>query len=95
MQAHESATPRPEAILEWLLREMAYPSPPPSPDQLRKICRRNIVPVWSFLLHRVRSERTVATARRNMLVNGVVPSSASVEVWRGRRTEKEKGPAIF
>ncbi|KAF3332127.1 HAUS augmin-like complex subunit 5 [Carex littledalei] len=61
----------PEAIMEWLQREMGYPYPPPSLEQLRKICRGNMVPVWNFLLRRVRSEHTVSTARRNILVHGV------------------------
>lgn len=55
---------------------MGYPSAPPAPEQLRKICRGNMLPVWSFLLRRVRSERTVATARRNILVHGVAARRA-------------------
>ncbi|KAM0880052.1 hypothetical protein ACQ4PT_033838 [Festuca glaucescens] len=66
----------PDAIIEWLQDEMGYPSAPPAPDQLRKICRGNMLPVWSFLLRRVRSERTVATARRNILVHGVAARRA-------------------
>uniref|UniRef100_A0A804MN56 AUGMIN subunit 5 n=1 Tax=Zea mays TaxID=4577 RepID=A0A804MN56_MAIZE len=66
----------PDAIIEWLQDEMGYPSAPPAPDQLRKICRGNMIPVWSFLLRRVRSERTVATARRNILVHGVAARRA-------------------
>lgn len=57
--------------MEWLQREMGYPYPPPSLEQLRKICRGNMVPVWNFLIRRVRSEHTVSTARRNILVHGV------------------------
>ncbi|KAJ3677458.1 hypothetical protein LUZ60_003182 [Juncus effusus] len=75
----------PEAIMEWLQKEMGYPYPPPSLDQLRKICRGNMVPVWSFLLRRVRSERTVSTARKNILIHGV-----DVDKSLGRRM-KEKG----
>ncbi|RLN36092.1 AUGMIN subunit 5 [Panicum miliaceum] len=66
----------PDAIIEWLQDEMGYPSAPPAPEQLRKICRGNMIPVWSFLLRRVRSERTVATARRNILVHGVAARRA-------------------
>uniref|UniRef100_A0A0E0B2H2 AUGMIN subunit 5 n=1 Tax=Oryza glumipatula TaxID=40148 RepID=A0A0E0B2H2_9ORYZ len=66
----------PEAIIEWLQDEMGYPSAPPAPDQLRKICRGNMLPVWSFLLRRVRSERTVSTARKNILVHGVAARRA-------------------
>ncbi|KAG6491266.1 AUGMIN subunit 5-like [Zingiber officinale] len=91
MQGHGTAAARPEAILEWLLKEMGYPSTPPSPEQLRKICRGNMVPVWSFLLQRVRSEHTVATVRRNMLVHGVAPAVGTAEVGRGRRREREEG----
>ncbi|XP_072980207.1 AUGMIN subunit 5 isoform X1 [Typha angustifolia] len=80
-----SSPPRPEAILDWL-HEMGYPSPPPSADQLRKICRGNMVPLWSFLLRRVRSEKTVATARRNILVHGVAVEESGL----GRRSRREK-----
>uniref|UniRef100_A0A0D9XDD2 AUGMIN subunit 5 n=1 Tax=Leersia perrieri TaxID=77586 RepID=A0A0D9XDD2_9ORYZ len=66
----------PEAIIEWLQDEMGYPSAPPAADQLRKICRGNMLPVWSFLLRRVRSERTVSTARKNILVHGVAARRA-------------------
>ncbi|KAF8688326.1 hypothetical protein HU200_042287 [Digitaria exilis] len=66
----------PDAIIEWLQDEMGYPSAPPAPEQLRKICRGNMIPVWSFLLRRVRSERTVATARKNILVHGVAARRA-------------------
>ncbi|KAJ4747624.1 AUGMIN subunit 5 [Rhynchospora pubera] len=79
----------PEAIMEWLQREMGYPYPPPSLDQLRKICRGNMVPVWNFLLRRVRSEHTVSTARRNILVHGV-----EVDKGLGRRS-REKGGKGF
>lgn len=67
--------PRPEAILDWLHSEMGYPGPLPSPDQLRKICRGNMLPVWSFLLHRVRSDGTTSTARRNIRVHGAPPAA--------------------
>ncbi|KAL5207980.1 hypothetical protein ABZP36_032415 [Zizania latifolia] len=66
----------PEAIIEWLQDEMGYPSAPPAPEQLLKICRGNMLPVWSFLLRCVRSERTVSTARKNILVHGVVARRA-------------------
>jgi hypothetical protein len=39
------------------------------------ICRG----IWSFLLHHVRSERTVATARKNILVHSVTARQA----WEG------------
>jgi hypothetical protein len=73
----------PDSIIEWLQDEMGYPSAPPAPEQLRKICRGNMIPVWSFLLRRVRSERTVATARRNILVHGVAA-----------RRAREGGPGV-
>lgn len=72
--------------MEWLQREMGYPYPPPSLEQLRKICRGNMVPVWNFLLRRVRSEHTVSTARRNILVHGV-----DVDKSMGRRSRDKDG----
>ncbi|MQM02680.1 hypothetical protein Taro_035449, partial [Colocasia esculenta] len=90
MQASGSSAPRPEAILEWLQKEMGYPAPLPSPELIRKVCRGNMVAVWNFLLQRVRSERTVGTARRNILVHGVAAPAAEV-AGVGRRRERERG----
>lgn len=73
-------------------KEMGYPGQLPSADQIRKICRGNMVPVWSFLLQRVRSERTTGTIRRNILVHGV---AAPADGGRARRREREKGKAGF
>lgn len=86
-----SAPPTPEAILEWLQKEMNYPSPLPSPDQIRKICRGNMIPIWTFLLSRVRSERTVATARRNILVHGVSPAREEERRRRGGGSARGEG----
>ncbi|RAL40825.1 hypothetical protein DM860_008523 [Cuscuta australis] len=107
-----SAAAQPEAILEWLQKEMGYrPLGPynasakstamPTADSLRKICRGNMIPVWNFLLTRVKSEKTVENIRRNILVHGgddgsVSSSSSSangdskkvVEKSRGRRKER-------
>ncbi|KAK8916469.1 hypothetical protein KSP39_PZI022463 [Platanthera zijinensis] len=83
-----SGFPTPEAIIDWLQKEMGYPGQLPSADQIRKICRGNMVPIWNFLLHRVRSERTTGTVRRNILVHGVV---APDEAGRAMRREGEKG----
>lgn len=97
-----SVVAQPEAILEWLQKEMGYrPLGPynasskaaasPSIDSLRKICRGNMIPVWNFLLNRVKSEKTVEKIQRNIHVHGggevgVVEEGRS----RGRRKEKEK-----
>lgn len=93
---------QPEAILEWLQKEMGYrPLGPysasskaaasPSIDSLRKICRGNMIPVWNFLLNRVKSEKTVNKIQRNIHVHG----GGEIEVMeegrsRGRSKEKEK-----
>ncbi|PIN06364.1 hypothetical protein CDL12_21086 [Handroanthus impetiginosus] len=92
MQSSSGAVVQPEAILEWLQKEMGYrPLGPyassskasvPTADSLRKICRGNMIPVWSFLLKRVKSEKTVENIRRNILVHG------ADDVDRGRRKEK-------
>lgn len=77
---------QPEAILEWLQKEMGYrPLGPyagktassPTADSLRRICRGNMIPVWNFLLHRVKSEKTVDKIRRNILVHGGVGENDS------------------
>ncbi|GAV60104.1 hypothetical protein CFOL_v3_03635 [Cephalotus follicularis] len=81
MQSSTSSMAQPEAIMEWLLKEMGYrPLGPysatsksqqlPSIDSLRKICRGNMIPIWSFLVTRVKSEKTVENIRRNIMVHG-------------------------
>ncbi|KAJ0987021.1 hypothetical protein J5N97_005377 [Dioscorea zingiberensis] len=91
--AGSSGPLRPEAILEWLQKEMGYQGPIPSADQLRNVCRGNMVPVWDFLLRRVRSERTVGTARRNMMVHGVA-KPAEGRKGRGRSGGGEDGTGV-
>ncbi|KAJ6936427.1 hypothetical protein NC652_011210 [Populus alba x Populus x berolinensis] len=81
MQGSSSAVAQPEAILEWLQKEMGYrPLGPysattsksqlPSIDAMRKICRGNMIPIWGFLVKRVKSEKTVENIRKNILVHG-------------------------
>lgn len=74
----------PEAILEWLQKEMGYrplaqyhggaaaagKSHLPSVESLRRICRGNMIPVWNFLITRAKSEKTVHNIRRNITVHG-------------------------
>ncbi|XP_077214642.1 HAUS augmin-like complex subunit isoform X2 [Tasmannia lanceolata] len=105
MQSSGSSVPHPEAILEWLQKEMGYrPQNPylsannslPSIETLRKICRGNMVPVWKFLLQRVKSEKTVEKIRRNIHVHGsndgisdaVVKDETKIS--KGKRKEKDK-----
>ncbi|KAK9700259.1 hypothetical protein RND81_08G227600 [Saponaria officinalis] len=69
------AAAQPEAILEWLHLEMGYrPSGPnrpgPGVEAIGKVCRGNMIPVWNFLLRRVKSEKTVEKIRRNIVVHG-------------------------
>lgn len=81
MQSSSSSAAQPEAMLEWLQKEMGYrPLGPysassaksqlPSIDSLRKICRGNMIPVWNFLITHVKSEKTVENIRRNITVHG-------------------------
>lgn len=80
MQSSTSSVAQPEAILEWLQKEMGYrPLGPyiastkasmPSVDSIRRVCRGNMIPLWNFLLKRVKSEKTVDNIRRNILVHG-------------------------
>ncbi|XP_048327905.2 AUGMIN subunit 5 [Ziziphus jujuba] len=82
MQSLSSSMAQPEAILEWLQKEMGYrPLGPysvtasgksqlPSIESLRKICRGNMIPIWNFLITRVKSEKTVENIRRNITVHG-------------------------
>lgn len=107
MQSSTSSVPQPEAILDWLQKEMEYrPLGPyiastkasmPSIDALRRVCRGNMIPVWNFLLKRVKSEKTVENIRRNILVHGGTASSgvdslkpSGVGRSRGRRKEKSE-----
>ncbi|KAM1009853.1 hypothetical protein ACFX13_046109 [Malus domestica] len=79
--SHSSAAAQPEAILQWLQKEMGYrPLGPysasssksqlPSIDSMRKICRGNMIPIWNFLITCVKSENTVKNIRRNITVHG-------------------------
>ncbi|CAO2825275.1 unnamed protein product [Amaranthus hypochondriacus] len=98
--ASSSMTAQPEAIVEWLQKEMGYRhSGPysgssragcgPSVDAIRKVCRGNMIPVWNFLLQRVKSERTAETIRRNIVVHGGNDGGRRMEET-GRR-ENERG----
>ncbi|KAK6152645.1 hypothetical protein DH2020_012284 [Rehmannia glutinosa] len=92
MQSSSGMAAQPEAILEWLQKEMGYrPLGPyassakaavPAAESLRKICRGNMIPVWNFLLKRVKSDKTVENIRRNILVHG------ADDVDKGRRKGK-------
>ncbi|KAL5986693.1 hypothetical protein ACLOJK_015026 [Asimina triloba] len=106
-----SSVPQPEVILEWLHKELGYrpqggpyissTKSLPSVESLRKICRGNMLPVWNFLLQRVKSEKTVEKIRRNILVHGsssgdVVVSTASEDGRvKGRRKDRGKAKLGF
>jgi hypothetical protein len=80
MQSSSSSgggAPQAETILKWLQQEMGYQNAP-SVDALRKICRGNMIPVWNFLLERVKSEKTNEAIRRNFVIHGTTIPSASV-----------------
>ncbi|KAI3665807.1 hypothetical protein L6452_44442 [Arctium lappa] len=82
-----SSVAQPEAILDWLQKEMGYrPLGPyiasskasmPSSDAIRRVCRGNMIPIWNFLLTRVKSEKTVDSIRRNILVHGGKENAAA------------------
>ncbi|KAL8124716.1 AUGMIN subunit 5 [Apium graveolens] len=99
MQSSKSSSvPQPDEILDWLHKEMGYrPLGPyiasskasmPSVDSLRRILRGNMIPVWHFLLKRVKSEKTVESIRRNIIVHGGEGIEVeSVKRSRDRRRE--------
>ncbi|KAI3503213.1 hypothetical protein L1887_31651 [Cichorium endivia] len=113
-----SSVAQPEAILVWLQKEMGYrPLGPyiasskasmPSSDAIRRVCRGNMIPVWNFLIKRVKSEKTVDNIRRNILVHGGKENAAAVDGGvetaktgesgrrsrNGRRKEKVVGSSI-
>ncbi|XP_024996684.1 AUGMIN subunit 5-like [Cynara cardunculus var. scolymus] len=109
-----SSVVQPEAILEWLQKEMDYrPLGPylasskasmPSSDAIRRVCRGNMIPIFHFLLKRVKSVKTVRDIRRNILVHGrednaggrgSADAAKNGEVGKGskggRRKEKLRG----
>ncbi|KAL2552188.1 hypothetical protein Fot_05807 [Forsythia ovata] len=101
MQSSSGSPARPDAILDWLQKEMGYrPLGPyassskaasmPTADSLRKVCRGNMIPVLNFLLKRVKSEKTVENIRRNVLVHGAGGSGVGHEVKNSRGKSKEK-----
>ncbi|CAN1244262.1 AUGMIN subunit 5 [Linum perenne] len=98
MQSSSSSMAQPDAILEWLHKEMGYrPLGPytastnksqlPSVDALRKICRGNMIPVWSFLITRVKSEKTVESIRKNITVHGVDDGDGHRRAERGSKDD--------
>ncbi|KAK7340700.1 hypothetical protein VNO77_21410 [Canavalia gladiata] len=100
MQSAASSSPSsPEAILEWLHKEMGYrplanyaagKSHLPSVDSIRKICRGNMIPVWNFLVTRAKSEKTVQNIRRNITVHGGGDGLAKDEARGKSGRKKEK-----
>lgn len=106
MQSLPSSNPTPEAILEWLQKEMGYrqlghsKSHVPSVDAIRKICRGNMIPIWNFLINRAKSEKTVESIRRNITVHGgsgdasiANPVNPVKEESKGKGRRKEKAVA--
>ncbi|XP_028804303.1 AUGMIN subunit 5 [Neltuma alba] len=103
MQSSLSSVAQPEAILEWLQMEMGYrplsqygassKSHLPSVESFRKICRGNMIPVWNFLITRVKSEKTVENIRRNIAVHGDADHGGSVSslVSAGKEEGRSKG----
>jgi len=102
MQGSSSAVAQPEAILEWLHKEMGYrPLGPqsaatsksqlPSIDAIRKICRGNMIPIWGFLIKRVKSEKTVENIRKNILVHGGGGGESGGLVNVGKDEGRSKG----
>ncbi|CAN7089527.1 unnamed protein product [Brassica rapa subsp. narinosa] len=81
MQSGSSSAPSPEAILEWLHKEMGHRSKShaPSVDSVRKICRGNMIPLWGFLINRAKSKKTVESIRRNITVHGSVDAVSLVK----------------
>ncbi|XWS36860.1 hypothetical protein CRYUN_Cryun20dG0121700 [Craigia yunnanensis] len=91
----QSSNVQPEAILEWLQNEMGYrPLGPynsssnksnlPSIDSLCKICRGNMLPIWHFLLTRVKSEKTVQNIQKNITVHGGTATNSGAGEGGGR-----------
>lgn len=100
MQSSSSSVVQPEAILDWLNNEMSYrPLGPyvgsnkslmPSSDAIRRVCRGNMIPVFEFLLKRVKSEKTVENIRRNIIVHGGGGGTEAVESGGDRRESRGK-----
>ncbi|XP_068638435.1 AUGMIN subunit 5-like isoform X2 [Aristolochia californica] len=106
MQSSASSVPQPEAILEWLQKEMGYRpqgqyinNAVPSAESLRRMCRGNMVPLFNFLLKRVKSEKTVEKIRQNILVHGssgnVSGEADAGRAGKGKRKDKEKSKLVL
>ncbi|KAG2710897.1 hypothetical protein I3760_04G050800 [Carya illinoinensis] len=96
MQISSCSVAQPEAILEWLQKEMGYRPLGPYSDSSGKICRGNMIPVWNFLIARVKSAKTAENIRRNITAHGGGGSGSGCgsgkEEVRGRGRRKEKLP---
>ncbi|XP_027350049.1 AUGMIN subunit 5 [Abrus precatorius] len=100
MQSAAAASSSPEAILEWLHKEMGYrplgnyaaagKSHLPSVESIRKICRGNMIPVWNFLVTRAKSEKTVQNIRRNITVHGGDGDGLAKDEGRGKGGRKKE-----
>ncbi|ESW11396.1 hypothetical protein PHAVU_008G026400 [Phaseolus vulgaris] len=97
--APSSSLSSPEAILEWLHKEMGYrplgtyaagKSHLPSVESIRRICRGNMIPVWNFLVTRAKSEKTVRNIRRNITVHGGEGGGEAKEEVRGKGARKKE-----
>ncbi|KAM0012042.1 putative HAUS augmin-like complex subunit 5 [Helianthus debilis subsp. tardiflorus] len=95
----QTTVSQPEAITDWLQKEMNYrPLGPhithsitsiPSPYSIRRVCRGNMIPIFEFLLTRVKSEKTVEDIRRNILVHGTGDNAGGgTEGVKGRRVSR-------
>ncbi|KAI7750583.1 hypothetical protein M8C21_022492, partial [Ambrosia artemisiifolia] len=55
----------------------------PSPDSIHRICRGNMIPVFEFLIKRIKSIKTVDNIRRNILVHGTEGNAGGMEGGKG------------
>ncbi|XP_076889096.1 AUGMIN subunit 5-like [Bidens hawaiensis] len=98
---HTTSNTHPEAIIDWLNKDVGYrPLGPhhassnssmPSSDGIRRVCRGNMVPVFEFLLTRVKSEKTVDNIRRNIIVHGREDNAGGGGGRKESRGGKKKG----
>lgn len=89
MQSSSNGTPQAETIQKWLQQEMGYQNAP-SVESLRKICRGNMIPVWNFLIERVKSEKTNEAIRRNFVIHGTTTMAVPPEPEPEAPTTKER-----
>lgn len=54
-------------IIQWLTNELQY-KPTVSVNELKKLCRGNMIHIWNFLINHIRSEKFAKLVKQNLIL---------------------------